>query len=66
MEMPDLWCSDWPNVTCCNSCHDDFDEGYEQHFQGSLSDGRSYRVCCAVLHAINDGEQPKTATEAGQ
>lgn len=33
---------------CCNSCHDEFDEGYSDHLNVQLPDGRWTSVCCTV------------------
>lgn len=38
---------------CCDSCHDDFDQGYEQPIECEDADGRIWaRVCCAVVRDL--------------
>jgi hypothetical protein len=43
-----LSCKDFPVDTCCNSCHDEWEDGYGDPLEGTLPDGREYMVCCAV------------------
>lgn len=46
---------DLPNH-CCNSCHDDADEGYYNGEMLSVDnpDGTETECCCAVYNAYND------------
>lgn len=39
------------NVSCCTSCHDDFDDGYGEPFETDKDEsGGYYMVCCALLN----------------
>lgn len=60
--MPNLWCKDFPDaLSCCDSCHDDFNQGYDQHFEFDMGGGVVALVCCHVLRwleeqaTLNDG-----------
>jgi hypothetical protein len=45
-----LTCEDFPGPeSCCDSCHEDADEGYIELSWGDTDDGREYVVCCARL-----------------
>jgi hypothetical protein len=44
------------NVNCCNSCHDDDDEGYMSLSEKNFEDGW-YCVCCAMLIAYDEMEK---------
>lgn len=38
---------------CCDSCHDDWDEAYDEPSDVE-HEGRTYFVCCAMLRALDD------------
>lgn len=37
---------------CCDSCHDDWNEGYDAPSEVE-HEGRTYRVCCALSRALD-------------
>lgn len=38
-------------AVCCESCHEDADEGYQE----LISHGDDIRVCCAILRLMSEG-----------
>lgn len=47
-------CSDYPDVSCCDSCHDDEALGYEMcHLRIEDGDETDAYVCCAVLRHMD-------------
>lgn len=41
------------SVRCCDSCHDDIDNGYDDGVEIEVEDG-FFQTCCAILRAIGE------------
>ena len=41
------------NTSCCDSCHDEWDEGYGDPIELYIGD-KTYYVCCGVMRALED------------
>lgn len=65
--MKRLYCSDFDVGPCCNSCHDDDDEGRAELFDEERTlDGIRYtaRVCCRVSPKIDEQAWRKAVSRA--
>lgn len=47
-----VYCRDFPEAKCCDSCHDELD--YCDLCEGELKNGQYYRVCCTVHKYIKE------------
>ena len=45
-------CSDYPDVPCCDSCHQDAEMGYDE-----LQGYPDYYVCCRVMEVIMEEKE---------
>jgi len=45
--------NDKGQVICCPSCHDDWEEGYNEPHEKDLPDGRTAFVCCEIAEFID-------------
>ena len=45
--MATKYCDSYPEIPCCDSCHEDNDEGYEE-----LEGYPEHYVCCKVMNHI--------------
>ena len=52
------YCSDFPDVPCCDSCHEDDEGGYS-----NLLGYPEYYVCCSVMAHI-EKEKDNARTES--
>jgi len=48
--------------SCCGSCHEDCDAGYDELTERELSRGRVAYLCCAVARAFDDWLEKKSQT----
>lgn len=49
MKKPKYYCWDYPSVSCCSSCHSDWDYGYGDPFEEEHDDFIWVRCCSAEV-----------------
>jgi hypothetical protein len=53
------YCSDLPiKFSCCQSCHEEFNEGYSYPFVGEYK-GEEYSLCCTGINALDESVKDK-------
>jgi hypothetical protein len=64
MRKGNMSCQDFEDAmvehkaNCCNSCHDEINEGYGYHFDTEW-EGRTVYCCCSVLELIEKLKERK-------
>lgn len=48
------YCEDFPEYTCCDSCHADQEEGVFSLLEEILIDGTEAVVCCRIATKLKD------------